>query len=38
MVSIHKIVVGVMSCSFVLCLGLSTLQAAEKISLDPCAK
>ena len=37
MVSLHKIVVGVMSCSFVLCLGLSDLQAAKKMSLDPCA-
>ena len=31
MVSLHKIVVGVMSCSFVLCLSLSNVtQAAEK--------
>jgi hypothetical protein len=37
MVSIRKIVVGVMSCSFVLCLGLSSLQAAEEMSPDPCA-
>ena len=37
MVSIRNIVVGVMSCSFVLCLGLSDLQAAKKMSLDPCA-
>jgi len=38
MVSIPKIV-GVMSCAFVLSLGLSNAsQAAEKMSPDPCAE
>ena len=38
MVSIPKIV-GVMSCAFVLSLGLSNAsQAAEKMSSDPCAE
>jgi hypothetical protein len=38
MVSIFKMV-GVMSCAFVLCLGLSNAsQAIEKVSPDPCAE
>lgn len=37
MVSIPKII-GVMSCSVVLCLSLSNVtQAAEKMEVDPCA-
>jgi len=37
MVSIPKII-GVMSCSFVLCLSLSNVtQAADKMEVDPCA-
>jgi translation initiation factor IF-1 len=36
MMSIPKII-GVMSCGVVLCLGLSSVQAAEKMSSDPCA-
>ena len=36
MMSIPKII-GVMSCGVVLCLGLSSVQAAEKMSPDPCA-
>jgi hypothetical protein len=37
MVSISKIIIGVMSYSFVLCLGLSNAMAADKIAPDPCA-
>ena len=37
MVSLLKII-GVMSCSFVLCLSLSNVtQAADKMEIDPCA-
>jgi len=37
MVSIPKII-GVMSCSFVLCLSLSNVtQAADRMEVDPCA-
>ncbi|HSL03840.1 MAG TPA: hypothetical protein VK901_09925 [Nitrospiraceae bacterium] len=37
MVSIPKII-GLMSCSFVLCLSLSNVtQAADKMEIDPCA-
>ena len=37
MVSIPK-TIGVMSCSFVLCLSLSNVtQAANKMEVDPCA-
>ncbi len=38
MLSIIKMI-GVMSCAFVLCLGLSNAsQAVEKVSPDPCAE
>ena len=36
MVSSHKMI-GIMACGVVLCLGLSSGQAAEKMSPDPCA-
>lgn len=36
MVASHQII-GIMTCGVVLCLGLSSGQAAEKMSPDPCA-